>query len=141
MWGSLTLRRVADVSAGDEATRGAGRGADAASSRGTRPGPDRRHGARDTAADSTRYDRTEDHLTQGCPTEHPCAELDVGVLNAAIFNSGILAQRYPDAGARFEYAATSREVLERARTLAQICEAHGTSLPAAALAFAAAPPP
>ena len=69
-----------------------------------------------------------------------CVEYDVGVLNAAIFNSGILAQRHPDAGARFEYDAASREVLERARALARVCEAHGTSLPAAALAFAAAPP-
>jgi D-threo-aldose 1-dehydrogenase len=69
-----------------------------------------------------------------------CVEYDVRVLNAAIFNSGILARRRPDAGARFEYAAASPEVLERARTLARVCEAHGTSLPAAALAFAAAPP-
>ncbi|HYZ57456.1 MAG TPA: aldo/keto reductase [Streptosporangiaceae bacterium] len=69
-----------------------------------------------------------------------CAEHDVGVLNAAIFNSGILAQRHPDAGAHFEYAAASWEVLERARALARVCEAHGTSLPAAALAFAAAHP-
>jgi D-threo-aldose 1-dehydrogenase len=69
-----------------------------------------------------------------------CARHDVGVLNAAIFNSGILAQRHPDAGAHFEYAAASRDVLERARALAGVCEAHGTALPAAALAFAAAPP-
>ena len=39
-----------------------------------------------------------------------------------------------------KYAPASREVLERARALARVCEAHGTSLPPAALAFAAAPP-
>jgi D-threo-aldose 1-dehydrogenase len=50
------------------------------------------------------------------------------------------AQRHPDAGAHFEYAAASWEVLERARALARVCETHGTSLPAAALAFAAAHP-
>jgi D-threo-aldose 1-dehydrogenase len=40
----------------------------------------------------------------------------------------------PD-GASYDYAPAPREVLERARLLAHVCTDHGTSLPAAALAF------
>ena len=69
-----------------------------------------------------------------------CLERRVSVLNAAIFNSGILARSGPLTAARFEYAAPPRAILETAAAIAARCEAHGTTLPAAAVAFAAAHP-
>ena len=69
-----------------------------------------------------------------------CLEHAVTVLNAAIFNSGILAQARPDAYARFEYGAAPPRVLKRAAAIAAICASYHTSLPAAAMAFSAAHP-
>jgi D-threo-aldose 1-dehydrogenase len=69
-----------------------------------------------------------------------CARRGVPVLNAAVFNSGVLADPEPADDARFEYAAADPDVLDRARRLAALCRRHGTTLPAAALAFAAAHP-
>jgi D-threo-aldose 1-dehydrogenase len=64
-----------------------------------------------------------------------CAERGVCVLAASIFNSGLLATPRPAAGATFDYAPASRELLSRAHQLAGICEAHGVTLPQAAMAF------
>jgi D-threo-aldose 1-dehydrogenase len=64
-----------------------------------------------------------------------CAERGVSVLAAAIFNSGLLATSRPAAGATFEYAPASRELLSQAHHLADICEAHGVTVPQAAMAF------
>jgi D-threo-aldose 1-dehydrogenase len=63
------------------------------------------------------------------------AERGVGIVNAAVFNSGLLARRVPDASARYEYGTVPAAVLERARALAQVCESHGVELPAAALQY------
>jgi D-threo-aldose 1-dehydrogenase len=57
------------------------------------------------------------------------------VLAAAVFNSGVLAQARPPDDARFDYAPASREILERARRIAAVCDAHGVTLPQAAIAF------
>jgi D-threo-aldose 1-dehydrogenase len=64
-----------------------------------------------------------------------CAERGVSVLAAAIFNSGLLATPRPAAGARFDYAPASSELVLRAHRIADICEAHGVTLPQAAMAF------
>jgi len=64
-----------------------------------------------------------------------CAERGISVLAAAIFNSGVLAVPRPAEDARFEYVAASPEVLERAHRIADVCEAHGVTLPQAAMAF------
>jgi D-threo-aldose 1-dehydrogenase len=64
-----------------------------------------------------------------------CAERGTSVLAAAIFNSGLLAQPRPAEGAYDDYAPASAERLERARRIAGVCEAHGVTLPQAAIAF------
>jgi D-threo-aldose 1-dehydrogenase len=69
-----------------------------------------------------------------------CLERGVSVLNAAIFNSGILALPEPDAASHFEYGEPPRSILNRAAEIAAICRVHQTTLPAAAVAFAASHP-
>jgi D-threo-aldose 1-dehydrogenase len=64
----------------------------------------------------------------------------ISVLNVGVFNSGMLAQDHPDPDARYEYAAAPRELLTRARRLADLATAAGTTLPRAALAYAARDP-
>ncbi|SEF84656.1 D-threo-aldose 1-dehydrogenase [Nonomuraea solani] len=62
-----------------------------------------------------------------------CAERGVGVLVAGVFNGGILAD--PTPGAHYDYRPASEPVLKRARAMAELCEAHGVPLAAAALRF------
>jgi D-threo-aldose 1-dehydrogenase len=57
-----------------------------------------------------------------------------------VFNSGLLARRSPGRGAKYNYVEASPELLERTRAIAIVCERYGTTLPAAALAFAGAHP-
>jgi len=69
-----------------------------------------------------------------------CEQRDVGVVAAGVFNSGLLAKTQPTDEARYNYRIAPRELLDRARAMAAICERHGTTLPAAALAFPLAHP-
>jgi D-threo-aldose 1-dehydrogenase len=62
-----------------------------------------------------------------------CRETGVGIVAAAVFNSGLLSKPRP--GGRYEYGDVPPEVLERARRLADVCERHGVTLPEAALQF------
>jgi D-threo-aldose 1-dehydrogenase len=64
-----------------------------------------------------------------------CVEHGVAVIAAAAFNSGLLAQLDPSADDRFEYGPVPPDVLDVARTCAQVCRRHGTTLPIAALQF------
>jgi D-threo-aldose 1-dehydrogenase len=64
-----------------------------------------------------------------------CAERGVQVIAAGVFNSGLLARDRPPAQATYNYAAAPRGLVARAQRLADVCERHGTTLPAAALAF------
>jgi len=64
-----------------------------------------------------------------------CAERGVSVLAASIFNSGVLATPRPPATARFDYEPATPDVLRRAHRIADVCEAHGVTLPQAAMAF------
>ncbi|MET0418497.1 MAG: aldo/keto reductase [Actinoplanes sp.] len=64
----------------------------------------------------------------------------VAVLNAGVFNSGILAADNPTPDSRYEYTPAPPSLVRRAEAIAAICARHGTTLPAAALAFAAAHP-
>lgn len=77
----------------------------------------------------------QDGLTDLFPT---CAANNVRVINAAVFNSGILADPRDDA--TYFYGPASAEQLERARAIQAVCARHGVTLPAAALRFAAAHP-
>jgi D-threo-aldose 1-dehydrogenase len=71
----------------------------------------------------------------GEPLLNECLERGVSVVAAAPFNSGILARRWPREGANYDYGPAPKEVLERARGLAGICESAGTALPTAALQY------
>jgi D-threo-aldose 1-dehydrogenase len=64
-----------------------------------------------------------------------CAERGVSVLAAAVFNSGMLATPRPPADARYDYQPAAPELLRRANRIADLCEAHGATLPQAAMAF------
>jgi D-threo-aldose 1-dehydrogenase len=64
-----------------------------------------------------------------------CCERGVAVVAAGVFNSGLLARECPRADARYDYGEAPRRLLERAQEIARICGQHGTTLPAAALAF------
>jgi D-threo-aldose 1-dehydrogenase len=69
-----------------------------------------------------------------------CERRGVGAIIAGVFNSGLLAEERPREGLPYEYVAAPSTVLDQARALAATCARHGTSLPAAAIAFAAAHP-
>lgn len=69
-----------------------------------------------------------------------CVARGVSVVAAGIFNSGLLARPRPAEGATYNYGDAPQELVERARAIASVCEAHGTTLPAAAIAFPLAHP-
>ena len=69
-----------------------------------------------------------------------CRERRVAVVAAGVFNSGLLASPDPSADARYDYGDAPRKLVERAQAIARICARHGTTLPAAALAFPLAHP-
>jgi D-threo-aldose 1-dehydrogenase len=69
-----------------------------------------------------------------------CMERGIGVVAAGVFNSGLLADLGAGGPARYNYADAPAGVVARARGIAEVCERHGTSLAAAALAFPAAHP-
>jgi len=64
-----------------------------------------------------------------------CERDGVGVVAAAVFNSGLLAADEPSARARFDYQPVPPGLLERARRIARIGREHGVPLPVAALHF------
>jgi D-threo-aldose 1-dehydrogenase len=64
-----------------------------------------------------------------------CAERGVSVLAAAVFNSGVLAAPRPPTDATFDYFPAPPQLLRRANRIADVCEAHGVTLPQAAMAF------
>ena len=59
----------------------------------------------------------------------------VAVVVAGVFNSGLLSRPWPADDARYDYTQAPRETIARARLLAEACTRHGTTLPAAAIAF------
>lgn len=64
-----------------------------------------------------------------------CVANDVQVVAVGIFNSGLLSQPRPAAGATFNYEPAAQSLVDKANQLADVCESHGTTLPAVALAF------
>ena len=69
-----------------------------------------------------------------------CERRGIGIVAAGVFNSGLLARRTPADGAKYDYGDAPEALVLRARRMAEICERHGTSLPAVALAFPLAHP-
>lgn len=63
-------------------------------------------------------------------------ERGVGIVNAGIFNSGLLARARPGADAPYSYRPAPPEVLDRTLRIARVCEEFGVELPTAAVAFA-----
>ena len=64
------------------------------------------------------------------------SERRVSIVAAAVFNSGLLARDRPPAGVTYDYAPAPASVIARVNAIADVCEAHGVPLPAAALQFA-----
>jgi len=64
-----------------------------------------------------------------------CTTRGVQVLSVSVFNSGVTATPRPAADVTYDYEPATAEVLARARAIADICEAHGVTLPQAAMAF------
>jgi D-threo-aldose 1-dehydrogenase len=64
-----------------------------------------------------------------------CVARGIGIVAAAVFNSGLLASPDPAPGARYEYTAAPPATLARAAALADVCRRYGVDLPAAALQF------
>lgn len=62
-----------------------------------------------------------------------CGEAGVAVMVGGVFNSGLLADPAP--GATFDYVAAPTSLVDRARRLAAVCVAHGTTLATAAVQF------
>lgn len=65
----------------------------------------------------------------------PAAAAGVAVVAVGVFNSGLLAADRPPADATYDYAPAPADLLARATRIAEVCEAHGTTLPAAAIAL------
>ncbi len=64
-----------------------------------------------------------------------CLARDVGIVNAGVFNSGVLATPVPGPNAHFEYGSVPPAMLDKARRIAAVCASHGVELPAAALQY------
>ncbi|HUX71971.1 MAG TPA: aldo/keto reductase [Cellulomonadaceae bacterium] len=65
----------------------------------------------------------------------PARAHGVAVVVAGVFNSGLLSSPWPADDARYDYTQAPRAAIARARLLAEACTRHGTTLPAAAIAF------
>jgi D-threo-aldose 1-dehydrogenase len=63
------------------------------------------------------------------------ADRGVGVVAAAVYNSGLLSQPEVPADARYNYGGAPPDVIERARAIVSICRSHGITLPDAAVQY------
>ena len=59
----------------------------------------------------------------------------VGIVAAAVYNSGLLATPRPPADASYNYEQAPAELIARANALADVCEEFGLTLPEAAIAY------
>jgi D-threo-aldose 1-dehydrogenase len=66
--------------------------------------------------------------------------LGKSVVAVGVFNSGLLASARPGPDATYDYQQAPSELVERANRIADVCERHGSTLPAAAVAFPLAHP-
>ena len=64
-----------------------------------------------------------------------CERRGVGIVNVGVLNSGILANEDPLAQAKYNYEEAPDEIVHKAQKLSVLAAAHGTTLPAVALAF------
>ncbi|WP_041818945.1 aldo/keto reductase [Streptomyces davaonensis] len=66
------------------------------------------------------------------PAAQECGKSVVAV---GVFNSGLLSREWPAEGMTYDYQEAPPAMVSRARAIAEVCAAHGTTLPAAAIAF------
>jgi D-threo-aldose 1-dehydrogenase len=92
---------------------------------------------RETSADVVMLAGRYTLLEQGALDDvlQAAAEHHKSVVAVGVFNSGLLATPRPAPDAKFNYQDAPRELVDRANRIADICEEHGTTLPAAAVAF------
>ena len=64
-----------------------------------------------------------------------CRAHGVGIVGAAVFNSGLLASAVPSENARFDYAPVAPDLLTRTRRIASVCADFDVTLPQAALHY------
>jgi D-threo-aldose 1-dehydrogenase len=64
-----------------------------------------------------------------------CAERDVTVVAAGVFNSGLLSRPVVPDAAKYNYADAPLELVDRARRVAAVCDRHGVTLPQVAIQF------
>ena len=62
-------------------------------------------------------------------------EKNVSIVAAGVFNSGLLSKNRPTSDSTYDYAKAPAELIARVNQLADICESHGTTLPAVAAQF------
>ncbi|GKQ41376.1 aldo/keto reductase [Streptomyces sp. A012304] len=62
-------------------------------------------------------------------------ELGKSVVAVGVFNSGLLSRDRPTEGMKYDYQDAPSALVVRAQAIAEVCAAHGTTLPAAAIAF------
>ena len=71
-------------------------------------------------------------LDELLPVAH---ERGVGVVAAAVYNSGLLSTATVDSTAYYDYGQAPQAVVDRASRLAEICDRYDVSLPAAAIQY------
>jgi D-threo-aldose 1-dehydrogenase len=64
-----------------------------------------------------------------------CGARKVGVVAAAVFNSGLLAEPSPSPTSRYDYGPVPLDLLNRVHQIEAICAEYGVPLPVAALRF------
>lgn len=62
-------------------------------------------------------------------------ERQVSIVAAGVFNSGLLANNRPAPGTTYNYAPAPADIIQRVNAIADVCEANGVALPAAAAQF------
>ncbi|MEU1181517.1 aldo/keto reductase [Streptomyces sp. NPDC005820] len=92
---------------------------------------------RETAADVVMLAGRYTLLDQSALDDVLPAALALGksVVAVGVFNSGLLSRDRPAEGMKYDYQDAPPALVARARAMADVCAAHGTSLPAAAIAF------
>lgn len=92
---------------------------------------------RETPADVVMLAGRYTLLDQGALGDVLPAALEHGksVVAVGVFNSGLLAGDRPATGMKYDYRDAPAHLVARAQAIAEVCEHHGTTLPAAAIAF------
>ncbi|MFE8949421.1 aldo/keto reductase [Streptomyces sp. NPDC007856] len=92
---------------------------------------------RETAADLVMLAGRYTLLDQSALDDVLPAARDLGksVVAVGVFNSGLLSSDRPAEGMKYDYHDAPPALVARARAIADVCAAHGTTLPAAAIAF------